>query len=87
MTDLFTPYTIINRMMDVLEENSAGWLQLQAFKKDLSYCAPETMDARFWGKTRCSNIVNLCMKHFNDNEKIHDIYVESVKRYSETGFT
>jgi hypothetical protein len=38
MTDLFTPYTIINRMV--------SWgVQLQGFKKDLS--VPETMDTQF----------------------------------------
>jgi hypothetical protein len=39
------------------------------------------------GKTKYNNIVNLCMKHFNDNKKNHYIYVESVKHYSEPGFT
>jgi hypothetical protein len=86
MADLFTPYTIINSMMAVVSEDSEGWKQLGMLKKDLSYCAPERIDARFWGKTRCKNIVEICMKYFNENDKIHDIYVESVKRYNASGF-
>ena len=87
MTDMFTPFTIINRMVEVLDKDSDGRKQLCMLKKDLSYCSPEIMDGRFWGKTGGSNIVEICMKFFNDNDKIHDIYVESVKRYNASGFT
>lgn len=87
MTDLFTPYTIINRMLDVIDEKSNGSIELNKLKKDLWNSAPELIDTRFWGKMRCRNIVQICMKHFNENDDIHNIFIESVNRYEMSGFT
>lgn len=87
MSELFTPYTIINRMLDVADEKCIGSTKLHKLKRDLSQCAPEIMDARFWGKMKCLNIVEICIKYFNENDDIHNIFIESVKRYKMGGFT
>lgn len=85
----FTPFTVIDEIMNVIDKESDGFARLKKLKEDLGYVAPEIRNSRFWGNKHSikESLTDICKKHFNDNEKIRKIFHKAALKYAKEGFT
>jgi hypothetical protein len=86
--EIFTPTTIINKMMNVIDKDTPGWSNLEKLRDNMGYTAPEIKDVRFWGDNYMlkKNIIDICKLYFDENQNISDIFNEAVEQYNKTGF-